>query len=292
MKIIRKKGIFSWYGFDTPIIKRLKKIKECGFDSTMLWWGDELSFKELNKQELILYKEKIGYNLGQLELDYYQHKLLSIIYNNFNKIYFKGGTCLQKCYGIKRFSEDLDFNIINTDPKEIIKKIESAMIEEIKLKEYYKTRFGISFKISIKGMLYDETQNSKCNVSFDMRFDDTYLEPIKLIITPIYSDINRYFLLALSKEEILAEKVRAIMTRNKGRDVFDLHELLLSKTKIDKSLIDKKLKTYNMKFCFYEFKKHFKEKKFVYDVEMKKLVNIYPDFDTIEKNTFTIFKDL
>lgn len=53
MKSVRELGIFSWYGFNTPIIKRLKKIKESGFDSTMLWWGDELSFKELNKQELI-----------------------------------------------------------------------------------------------------------------------------------------------------------------------------------------------------------------------------------------------
>ena len=64
----------------------------------------------MEKNELSVYKSKLNYNLGQLELDYYQHLILSKIFEKYNTIYFKGGTCLQKCYGIKRFSEDLDFN--------------------------------------------------------------------------------------------------------------------------------------------------------------------------------------
>jgi sugar phosphate isomerase/epimerase len=36
-----KLGIFSWYGFKAGISHRLERIRQAGFDSTMLWWGDE-----------------------------------------------------------------------------------------------------------------------------------------------------------------------------------------------------------------------------------------------------------
>ena len=48
-----KLGIFSWYGYNTPIPSRLQRIKEAGFDTTMLWWDDALEFKELTKAELV-----------------------------------------------------------------------------------------------------------------------------------------------------------------------------------------------------------------------------------------------
>ena len=53
MDTIRKIGIFSWYGYRTPIKHRLQKIKEAGFDATMLWWGDPLAFEELDKTQLV-----------------------------------------------------------------------------------------------------------------------------------------------------------------------------------------------------------------------------------------------
>ena len=36
-------GIFSWFGYELPLYERLKLINEAGFDSVMLWWGDEMS---------------------------------------------------------------------------------------------------------------------------------------------------------------------------------------------------------------------------------------------------------
>lgn len=75
----------------------------------------------MEKNELRTYSQKMNYNLGQLELDYYQHFILHKLFEKFNTIYFKGGTCLQKCYGIKRFSEDLDFNYKSIKISEIIK---------------------------------------------------------------------------------------------------------------------------------------------------------------------------
>jgi predicted nucleotidyltransferase component of viral defense system len=121
----------------------------------------------MERFELQAYKVKIGYNLAQLELDYFQHFLLSRLYENFNTMYFKEGTCLQKCYGIKRFSDDLDFNYFDLGPDEIISFIEDVFEE--KIIDYHETRFGMNFKIRIKGILYNDSDQTRCRISFDFR---------------------------------------------------------------------------------------------------------------------------
>jgi predicted nucleotidyltransferase component of viral defense system len=58
-------------------------------------------------------------------------------------------------------------------------------------------------------------------MSFDFRENVIFNEPLKKIIRPVYHDLPNYFILALDTEEILAEKIRAIVTRYKARDVYD-----------------------------------------------------------------------
>jgi sugar phosphate isomerase/epimerase len=41
-----KTCIFAWFGYILPMEEKLKLIKNAGFDSVMLWWGDE--FKEID----------------------------------------------------------------------------------------------------------------------------------------------------------------------------------------------------------------------------------------------------
>jgi len=36
-----KIGLFYWYGYELPTSTRLEHIKQAGFESTMLWWGEE-----------------------------------------------------------------------------------------------------------------------------------------------------------------------------------------------------------------------------------------------------------
>jgi len=239
----------------------------------------------MEKNELRAYSQKLNYNLGQLELDYYQHFILAKLYDEFNSIYFKGGTCLQKCYGIKRFSEDLDFNYVDVEIKKLIAFIEKNF--GTKTAGQYKTRFGTSFSIRFRGILYNGTNQSMCKLSFDFRNRDVFNKPLKIIIRPIYHDLPNYFLLALDPEEILAEKIRAILTRYKARDVFDLNELLLNEVSIDFDLVNKKLKTYDKTFSDEEFEERLEEKRSIYDEEMKRLTRIYDDFDTCKKRILT-----
>ncbi len=244
----------------------------------------------MEKNELKVYIPKLNYNLGQLELDYYQHFILAKLFEKYNSIYFKGGTCLQKCYGIKRFSEDLDFNYVDIDIKEIINFVED--IFEVKIIDYNKTRFGASFSIRFKGILFDGTERSKCKLSFDFRNKDVFKEPIKKVIRPIYFDLSNYFILGLNEEEILSEKIRAIMTRYKARDVYDMNELLINGVSISIDLVNKKLKIYDKVFDIDEFKHKLEEKKSIYDEEMKRLTNIYDDFETCKKRILKALRSL
>jgi len=243
----------------------------------------------MEKIELHTYSSKTGYNLWQLELDYYQHFILSKLFKKFNTIYFKGGTCLQKCYGIKRFSEDLDFNYEKIEIGQIIEFVEEMF--ETKIADKHETKFGISFSIKFKGILYDGSPRTACKISFDFRYQDTYLPVLKQMIRPIYNDLPTYFLLSLDQEEIVAEKVRAILTRYKARDVYDLHELLAYGTKINHDLINKKLATYNKTFNMKEFKEKIEEKRKIYDEEMNRLTEIYADFTTCKKNILDKMKN-
>ena len=235
----------------------------------------------MEKIELRSYVSKLNYNLGQLELDYFQHFILGKLFERFNTVYFKGGTCLQKCYGIKRFSEDLDFNYTDVDINEIIRFIEDVF--ETKINNYYKTKFGVSFSIRFEGILFTGSSLSLCKISFDFRNKDIFNKPLKKIIRPIYKDLPNYFLLALNEEEILAEKIRAILTRYKARDVYDLNELLLNGINVDFELVNKKLKTYNKVFEITEFEMKLEEKRSIYNEEIKRLTNIFDDFETCKK---------
>ncbi len=235
----------------------------------------------MEKIELRSYSSKLNYNLGQLELDYFQHFILGKLFEKFNTIYFEGGTCLQKCYGIKRFSEDLDFNYTDVDINKIIRFIEDAF--ETKINNYYETKFGVSFSIRFEGILFTGSSLSLCKISFDFRNKDIFNKPLKKIIRPIYKDLPNYFLLALNEEEILAEKIRAILTRYKARDVYDLNELLLNGINIDFKLVNKKLKTYNKIFNIKEFELKLEEKRSIYKEEIKRLTNIFDDFETSKK---------
>jgi len=236
----------------------------------------------MEKIELKSYKPVSGYHLEQLELDYFQHFILGKLFQQFNSVYFKGGTCLQKCYGIKRFSEDLDFNFIEININTIIKFIEKVF--NTKIIDFYETRFGVSFSIRIKGILYNENPASMCKLSFDFRENDVFREPLKKIIRPVYKDLPRYFLIALNEEEILAEKIRAVLTRFKARDIYDLNELLLNNVKIDMGLVNMKLSSYNKVFSMSEFEIKLEQKRTIYDQELKRLTRIFDDFNTCKEN--------
>ncbi|MFH1247065.1 MAG: nucleotidyl transferase AbiEii/AbiGii toxin family protein [Candidatus Micrarchaeota archaeon] len=215
-----------------------------------------LTRSELQKQG------PVGFNLGQREKDYLQSWILYFISHNGIKAVFKGGTCLQKAFNLPRYSEDLDFTVLGdinlTGLKELL---ESAGFNKVQLKEK-QGKISEQYKIRTAGPLYANVPASEVSVIVEFSKRELLIKkPIPILITPPYTDLLAYQITCMDLEEIAAEKVRAIYTRNVSRDLYDLYFLTHRQNAFPNiALVNKKLE-----LCKKEFRKNtFKE-------EVKKL---------------------
>jgi len=146
-------------------------------------------------------------------------------------IFFKGGTAIRLILNGTRFSEDLDFSV--GGKKEVFHSFIVKFFKKIaKL-------YGFSFKkrTTIAGERYLLTADSsisqyKIFVNLDFSFREKVLKPARAIIITPYPIIFTAFVNFLSEEEILAEKIRAVLTRSKGRDIYDLWFLLSNRVPV------------------------------------------------------------
>lgn len=178
--------------------------------------------------------------------EYLQFLFLNQLYklSKTKKIIFKGGTAIHLIYKAPRFSEDLDFTVIMSETEflEVLTKVFSALENEgqISFKER-KTLTGKRFLLS--ATLPDATLRSFINLDFSFReqvfeIENSHLKPEYPIL--FTSEVSH-----MSKNEIISEKIRAIMHRQKGRDIYDLWFLLANNAKLDLKLIGEKFKYHN-----------------------------------------------
>lgn len=228
-------------------------------------------------------------NLYQTEKDYLQHIVLWRIYQSIStELCFKGGTALQKVYNLGRFSEDLDFTADSAsqkDPAELDQKI-TAIIERIN--DFYRTAYSkttnqssLSYKLKIEGPLYSKPQSIQ-TIPIEISFREALsLNPEAVPVSPIYRDISNYVVNIMNMEEILAEKVMAIMTREKARDLYDIYFLLSKRTKFNPKLADKKLAYYNLKYDKNAFLKRSASLEIIWEKELQPLMKNVPPFKPI-----------
>lgn len=235
------------------------------------------------------YAKLRGYNLGQAEKDYFQEIILFVLYQEFGKeLVFKGGTALTKCYGFDRFSEDLDFTVLT---KKDYEKIISSGLKKFFLdseieKEDYKD--SLKLTIRIQGPLYNGQRNSLCKIILDFSLREKVESEPKIIKIGLHVEEIPFFdVVVMSQEEILAEKIRTLITRNKARDLYDTYYLIKKGVKADHNLIDKKLNFYLMKYSFESLKEAVNKKEFIWLKELKHLVNNVPEFKEVKKTVIS-----
>jgi len=168
-------------------------------------------------------------------------------------IYFKGGTCLKLLYNSNRFSEDLVFS--TTLEKKIIDQITTIAISKLK-KEYplisikdEDSLAGVSKKITIP----TEISKQPLTIRLDFSQREKCLYPQSKTISTDMPVLSVSVIRCMGQKEILAEKYRAIMTRTKGRDLYDFWFLLNKKVDFNIQLIQKKLKIYKKTYQLQEF---------------------------------------
>jgi len=179
--------------------------------------------------------------------EYIQSLFLKELYEEkfSENIFFKGGTAIRLVLGGTRFSEDLDFTVIG----------EESDFNQFILPFFTKLekQYGFTFKKrkSVAGQKYLLTDNSSLIkggvfISLDFSFREAVLRQSKSVVSSIYPVIFTSFVYHLAAEEILAEKVRAILTRQQGRDIYDLWYLLSQNTQLDTHLVKEKLNYYQI----------------------------------------------
>ncbi|TSC79272.1 MAG: hypothetical protein G01um101429_507 [Parcubacteria group bacterium Gr01-1014_29] len=158
--------------------------------------------------------------------EYFQHIFLSYFYQTKEAadIYFKGGTALRLIYQSPRFSEDLDFSAT----MHTITPIESAILATIE----QLNKNGITTEIeestpTIGGYIgimrlgaYETIIVMHLEVS--LRKGKKIGEPV--IVANDY--IPSYSVVQLNEEELIKEKITALLTRKKPRDFYDFYFFL------------------------------------------------------------------
>lgn len=193
----------------------------------------------INPGEIQKKATKAGVRDQQIEKDYILSWILWGISNHqeLSKILvFKGGTVLKKVYFKDyRFSEDLDFTLLNSEiPNEQIFYWFKESFEEIKEEANIPLEIidnnehedgGINFYINYVGPLGGFGNNKSVKVDIS-KSETLEFEPVLKSAIIEYSDLENHELLCYPLEELLVEKLRCTMQRTQPRDYYDIWYLV------------------------------------------------------------------
>ncbi|MBI5358032.1 nucleotidyl transferase AbiEii/AbiGii toxin family protein [Candidatus Amesbacteria bacterium] len=193
--------------------------------------------------------KKYKINEATIYREYLQLVFLNHLYSfpGSNNIFFKGGTAIHLLLKAPRFSEDLDFTV--TLPIDEFEKHIDTVFKSLSIEE------NISFKPRVtkigKRYLLTATlpvSGLKSFINLDFSFRENALDPQKMVLLTDFPVLITAPIPHLSGTEIFAEKIRAIVSRRKGRDIYDLWYLHTQGFVSNPEFIAKKLDYYQEKY--------------------------------------------
>ncbi len=214
-----------------------------------------------------------------------------------DELVFKGGTALQKAYALGRFSEDLNFTANVSIPKNITNVIRKIEVIFNGLNDFYNTSFSktinaesISYELKIKGPLFKKPQSIQTIlIKISMR-EKLLAVPDAMPIIPIYKDLGNYIVKIMNAEEILAEKIRTMMTRRKATDLFDLYFLFGKGIRLNMNLVDKKLSYCGIRYNKKILLQRISSLERVWKKELEILTRTVPDFGIVHEHVLNRIK--
>lgn len=176
----------------------------------------------------------VKYQTSELNVrrEYFQHLFLSYFYQQPKaaNIYFKGGTNFRLLHQSPRFSEDLDFNSAFINFQEIEALIESTLCQmekenvKFSLEEADKTSGGFLATVSFEGF----NQPIKIQIEISQRGEEKKGETVAVV----NDYIPAYNVISVTENQLVFEKIRALLQRKKPRDFYDLYFILRSRLTI------------------------------------------------------------
>lgn len=180
----------------------------------------------IEKELLLNQAVKSGTSFRNLLREYLQHLFLANFYQRrlSENYLFKGGTALKLLFGSPRFSEDIDFSGLKNS-KDYEKILEDVWLNfsfeniKISLLESKPTSGGHLAIMSFS--LLGEKIELRNEISFRPKGS---LKKEVLLVAP--QVVPAYKVYSLNKNQIIKEKIEALLYRQKPRDFFDLYFIL------------------------------------------------------------------
>ena len=186
--------------------------------------------------------------LHVLEQDYIQALFLQKLYSETDGLVFKGGTFLKHAHGLDRFSEDLDFTA-KENSEEVVNALTVAAEKlsdygiEAEIDDIENNPNSVKCRLRYRGPLYDGSNRSIGSIEIDVsKRDDIIENPEWVRLFFEYPETRVVNVLGLNKKELLAEKLRALSTREKARDLYDCWYLVNQSTGLDLELFREKMR--------------------------------------------------
>lgn len=186
-------------------------------------------------------------------------------------IIFQGGTSVRWCYGLNRFSEDLDFvtSLGVRELQDVFGKV-AAKIRKEAVAHFGPGVFSVKEKesaSSYKVMVRHAPAGRRYSVSVRLEFEllalgyrPEYRPRVMATLPPVAGFFNQghmkiptlnTVILVETATEILSDKIRALLERPylKGRDLYDIWFLVNTlQVRVDKKMIGEKLAGYRVEF--------------------------------------------
>ncbi|MFH1200453.1 MAG: nucleotidyl transferase AbiEii/AbiGii toxin family protein [Candidatus Micrarchaeota archaeon] len=240
----------------------------------------------IDRETLVSFAKLNGMRPWQQERHYVQS--VALVALSDYPLVFKGGTYLWFFHGLNRFSEDLDFTASGALPADLPEKISRALElfgVENSLKKITDDERSLSFRLSAKGPL-NSSAIDLCHVYAEIsRREDVARAALSLSFNFDAYQLPTKIVAGMSLDEVAAEKVRAIYSRDKARDLYDLFFLVGKKNAVfDLQLANDKLGFYGLGFSASEFAEKVAEKKAVWKKELEPLVfGELPEFARVQE---------
>ena len=192
--------------------------------------------------------------------EYLQHLFLSYFYqqSQAKRVLFKGGTALRLIYNSPRFSEDLDFSAKRIN----IKNLEQVLVETLNEIERENINVSIQEAKTTSGgylahVMFKTQDFQPVVIELEVSFRNTKLK--EEVATVSGDFIPPFAVFHLSSEQLLDEKIQALLYRKKPRDFYDLYFILRSNLlpAKKKEILPKALKT--LKKTYINFEKELKQ---------------------------------
>ncbi len=251
----------------------------------------------MDDEKLRKLAEKEDVPIGTIEKDYAITNILSLIsrFSRLDKMVFKGGTAIKKIHFADfRFSEDIDFTCsedISTDFGALLNDGIGDMDVDVTGIEQGETAVEQSRQFIVKYKGYNNYPNS---VKIDLSLRESVQDgSSNLDVLHGYDELPKFKIPAMTLEEILAEKVRAIIYSPAPRHLYDLNFLFGKRIQLKPALVREKISLYGDEFSLDRFKQSISRMERRWKTDLERLMpQEPPQFNEISASVLQKISDI